>query len=416
MGNLAVNGGKKVRMGKPWPQWPVVTDMERNAVLEVLNSGKWWQGEKVREFEEKYASFQDARYGICCVNGTTALEIACVAAGIGAGDEVITTPYTFVGTAAAILRANAVPVFVDVEPDTMNMDPSKIEAAITPRTKGIMPVHFAGLPCDMVKINRIAKKHKLIVIEDACHAWGTKFNGKGAGALGDLGGFSFQMSKNITAAEGGIVLSDNELLADAARSYANVGRGKGGGWYQHFRLGTNYRMTEIQAALLLCGLSRLKAQTRKRQENAEYLNEEISRIPGLRIMREDKRANPRSYHLYGFRFIAGEWEGVTRAQFVKAMSAEGIGLSTGYPHPLYKNPMFLEKRKGPRGCPRTCPHLGGNEIDYTQVHCPGAEQVCREVLWFSQVILLGSRSDMKDIVKAAKKVRDNIAEARAIAV
>jgi dTDP-4-amino-4,6-dideoxygalactose transaminase len=394
----------------------VITAKDRAAVLEVLDSGKWWWGDRVKEFEAKFAAFQDAKYGISCVNGTAALEICCVAAGIGAGHEVITTPYTFVGTAAAILRANAIPVFVDVEPETMNLDPSKIEAAITPRTKGIMPVHFGGLPCDMEKINKIAKKHDLIVIEDACHAWGTKFNGKGAGALGDLGAFSFQMSKNITAAEGGIVLSDNELLADAARSYANVGRGKGGGWYQHFRLGTNYRMTELQAALLLSGLTRLEAQTKKRQENAEFLNEEISKIPGLKIMREDKRAHPRSYHLYGFRFIAEEWDGVTRAQFVKAMSAEGIGLSTGYPYPLYKNPMFIESRKGARGCPRTCPYLEGHEIDYTKAHCPGAEQVCREILWFSQVILLGSRNDMKDIVKAAKKVRDNIAEARTVQV
>jgi dTDP-4-amino-4,6-dideoxygalactose transaminase len=231
-----------------------------------------------------------------------------------------------------------------------------------------------------------------------------------------MGAFSFQMSKNITAAEGGIVLSDHEDLADAARSYSNVGRSKGGEWYQHFRLGTNYRLTEIQAALLLCGLTRLKAQTRKRQENAEFLNEEISKIPGLRTMREDKRANPRSYHGYSFRFIAEEWEGITRGQFMKAMGAEGVRLSGGYPHPLYKNPMFLERRTGARGCPRTCPYLAGHETVYIKVHCPEAERLCRERLVLSQQMLLGSRNDMKDIVRAARKMRDNMAELRAVKV
>ena len=406
-GKLAIQGGEPVHTGG-WPAWPVHDEREREALLAVLESGKWWHGERVAEFEAKFAAFQDARFGITCVNGTAALELALIGAGIGAGMEVILPPYTFVGTATAVLRANAVPVFVDIELDTLNIDPAQIEAAITDKTAAIMPVHFGGLPADMDRINAIARKHSLRVIEDSAHGWGSKWHGKGCGALGDAGGFSFQQSKNITSAEGGIVLTDDPDLADTIRSLSNCGRGKDKPWYEHYITGGNYRMTEFQAALLLAQLTRLEAQTAHRMCSAAILNEGLAGIGGLHTLREDPRAQPRSYHLYGLRIVAEEF-GAPRDTFIQALRAEGVPVGAGYPHPLYRNPLFQRKGTGPAYCPVSCPYYG-REMDYTKVACPSAEAACREIAWLGQSVLLGSQDDMRDIVAAVRKVRDNVGQ------
>lgn len=406
MGELAILGGKPVRT-KPFPSWPVHDEKERKAVLEVLESGKWWYGEKVAAFERAYADYQDAKFGITCTSGTIGLEIALISCGVGAGDEVIVPPFTFVATATSVLKVNAIPIFVDIEGDTLNIDPGAIEAAITPRTKAIIPVHFAGLPADMDRINEIAKKHNLVVIEDACHSWGTKWRGKGTGALGHMGAFSFQMSKNITAGEGGIVLTDDEELADTARSYTNCGRGKGKPWYEHYLLGGNYRMTEFTAAILLCQLSRLQEQTERRMANAKILNEGLAEVPGIRTLKDDDpRVTQRSYHLYCLRLDSEALGGVTRERFMEAVRAEGVPVSPGYPHPLYKNPLFMQKGEGPKFCPRSCPYYDG-DVDYTSLNLPECEAVCRDTMWLTQNMLLGSAEDMKDIVTAFRKVAEN---------
>lgn len=405
----ALLGGQPAHSG-PWPAWPVHDHRERDAILAVLESGKWWYGERVREFEEKFAAFQDARFGISCTNGTAALELALIGAGIGAGMEVIVPPYTFVATATAVLKANAVPVFVDIELDTLNIDAGQIEAAITDKTAAIMPVHFGGLPADMDRIGDIARRHRLKVIEDSAHGWGSKWRGKGCGALGDAGGFSFQQSKNITSAEGGIVLTDNPDLADTIRSLSNVGRGKDKPWYEHYLPGGNYRMTEFQAAILLAQLTRLPEQTALRARNAAILNAGLSTIEGIHPLREDPRANPRAYHLYGFRIVAEEF-GLSRERFLEALRAEGIPASPGYPHPLYRNPLFQRKGTGPAYCPVSCPYYG-REMDYTRVVCPNAERACREVVWFSQAMLLATEADMHAIVGAIGKIRRHASQLR----
>ena len=400
----ALLGGEPAHKGS-WPAWPVHDQRERDALLAVLDSGKWWYGERVHEFEEKFAAFQDARFGISCTNGTAALELALIGAGIGAGMEVIVPPYTFVATATAVLKANAVPVFVDIELDTLNLDAGQIEAAITDKTAAIMPVHFAGLPADMDRVLDIARRHRLKVIEDSAHGWGSKWRGKGCGALGDAGGFSFQQSKNITSAEGGIVLTDDPDLADTIRSLSNVGRGKDKPWYEHYLTGGNYRMTEFQAALLLAQLTRLPEQTALRAKNAAILNAGLAGIEGLHTLREDLRANPRSYHLYGFRIVAEEF-GLSRERFVEALRAEGVPCGPGYPHPLYRNPLFLRKGTGPTFCPVSCPYYG-REMDYTRVVCPNAERACQEVVWLSQTMLLAAEDDMHTIVAAVRKIWEN---------
>jgi len=376
---------------------------EREALNEVLESGKWWYGEKVQAFEERFSAYQDARFGITAVNGTAALQVALTAAGIGAGDEVIVPPYTFVATASAVLLANAVPVFADIDRDTLCIAPERIREAITERTRGIIPVHFGGLPADMDAIGAIAEEHDLLVIEDACHAWGSEWKGRKVGAIGDMGCFSFQASKNITAAEGGIILTNDEALADQCRSYTNCGRGKDSPWYEHYLLGGNYRLTEFQAALLLCQLERLDEHVTIRQRNGKRLNVGLAEIGGIEVHQEDPRSNRRSYHLYCFRFVPQAWDGVSRERFIEAVRAEGIPVSPGYPHPLYKNPLFQRKGEGPKFCPLTCPYYG-KEMDYTKVVCPNVERVCGESLWLTQSVLLGTEADMDDIVEGIGKV------------
>jgi len=405
---LAINGGKPVRK-KDFPSWPIFAEEERKNLLGVFESVKWWYGEKVKQFEEKFAAFQDAKYGIACTNGTAALESSLIACGVGAGDEVIVPPYTFVATATAVLKVNAIPVFTDIDIETANIDPEDVKKKITPKSKAIIPVHFAGLPCDMDLLGDIARRHNLRIIEDACHSWGSKWKGKGTGALGDCGAFSFQMSKNITSGEGGIVLTDNEELAETIRSYTNVGRGKDKPWYEHYILGTNLRMTELQAAILLGQLTRLEAQTLKREENASYLTEKLKDIPGIRVMKKDPRITRRSYHLYIFRYIKEEWEGIERDKFIEALNKEGIPCNKGYPYPLYKNPLFLRKGEGPRYCPISCPYYG-KEMDYTKISCPNTERICKEAIWVGHPVLLAEKEDMEDIVRAIRKIRENLEE------
>jgi len=405
----AILGGTPAHK-KPWPAWPIHGAAERRLLLEVLESGKWWYGEKVARFEQAFARCHQARHAISCTNGTAALEASLIACGVGAGHEVITTPYTFVATASAILRVNAIPVFVDIEPDTANIDPKLIEKAITRRTAAILPVHFAGLPCDMDRINRIARKNKLKVIEDACHAWGGTWRGKGLGAVGDIGAFSFQMSKNITAGEGGLMLTDDGALADAARSFVHIGRQKAGQWYEHFIAGTNLRMTEWQGAILLAQLKRLPAQVATRQRNADTLDRELAKIEGIRVMRREPRGLPRSYHLYLFRIDERAF-GLSRERLIECLNAEGIPCHGGYPFPLYRNPLFQRRGKGARFCPVSCPYYG-RKIDYSKVHCPEAEQICRDVLWLKHAMLLGTERDMRDIVAALKKIKDHAAALR----
>ena len=267
---LKIDGGQPVRT-QPFPDWPVFDEREIEAVTEVVRSGKWGElvGTKVIEFQRAFAAFQQAKHGVCVVNGTAALQVAMRALGLRPDDEIITTSYTFIATPNAALSLGAVPVFVDIDPDTYLIDPSRIEDAISERTRAIMPVHLFGCSCDMDAILDIARRHHLAVLEDACQAWGAEWNGRRVGALGELGTFSFQSSKNINAGEGGMIVTNDDALEDLVWSLHNVGRRRGGEWYEHVRVGWNYRMTEFQAAILLVQLTRLPEHmaTRARQRS-----------------------------------------------------------------------------------------------------------------------------------------------------
>ena len=400
---LAIDGGAKTRTAD-WPAWPVFGEEEERALIKVLRSGQWWGvgGKHVPEFEQAFARYHDAAFGCCVTNGTAALEVALRTLGVGCGDEVIVPPYTFIATASSVLAVSAAPVFVDIEPDTLNIDPARIEAAITPRTKAIIPVHIAGRPADMDAVLAIARKHNLIVIEDAAQAHAASWNGKHVGAIGNAGTFSFQASKNINAGEGGIVLTNDEETADKLWSVANVGRTLKGKWYEHHVLGGNFRMTEWQGAILLCQLARLDEQTARRSENASYLSGKLRAIPGIRVMRDDPRVTVHAYHLYAFRYDAGAFGGHTREDFIKALNAEGIGCGAGYV-PLYREIVFQRKTAGQGSWCQA-----GRKIEYAAFaeQCPVCEQVCQDAVWLFQSQLLGPRSDMDDIVAAIAKIRN----------
>lgn len=394
MTQLAINGGPKACNVK-WPAWPMWDERERAGLLNVLESGEWWYGERVKQFEAAFAALQDARFGVTASSGTTALETMLQALDIGPGDEVIVPPYTFVATATAVLRVGAIPVFADIEGDTWCLDPDDVLRKITPHTKAIMPVHFGGRIVDMDRYNEIGQQHNILILEDACHSWGGKWNGKGTGALGRCGAFSFQVSKNVASAEGGIILTNDEALAEQCRSITNCGRVAGGAWYEHANIGSNLRLTEFQAALLLAQLSRLEEHTLRRQANGAFLTEYLRDIPGICVVREDTRITRRAYHLYTLR-VEPQTLGISRDQFVKALNAEGVPASIGYLNPLYKLAVF-QNLKHMRANP-------GVDLDYTAVSCPMAERACRETVWLFHTLLLADESAMRDVVNAIEKV------------
>ncbi|MBN2412156.1 DegT/DnrJ/EryC1/StrS family aminotransferase [candidate division KSB1 bacterium] len=406
MSTLAINGGTPVRT-KPFPVWPVWGDEEIEYLTQVIKSGSWGclKGKVTSEFEQKFAEYQNAKYGICVNSGTTALKVALTAADVDSGTEVIVPAYTFIATATAVVEMGGIPVFVDIDPETYNIDVKKAEDVITKNTAAIMPVHFAGRPADMDAINPLAKKYNLKVIEDAAQAWGSEWKGKRVGAIGDAGCFSFQSSKNINAGEGGIILTNDDLVAKMARSHINCGRSEEGLWYEHFYFGGNYRITELQTAVLLAQFERYDELKEIRQKNCQYLTEKLKSIEGIVPLKDDPDVTSHSCHLYIFKYKNEHFAGKSKTSFIDAMRKEGIFTSPGYSIPLYKQPVFINKAFGPRGRSVNIP------VDYTNNYCPETEKACyEEAIWFTQNMLLGTEEDMDDIVKAIGKIKENAEE------
>ena len=397
--DLAINGGSKT-IDKNF-DWPVFDETDINAVAEVVRSGKWGNpdcGDIVKSFEDEFAAFCGTKYALTCVNGSVALRLALIATGVRPGDEVIIPPYTFIATSTIVLEANCVPVFVDIDPDTYNLDPEKIEAAITKRTKAIIPVHFAGQACEMDKIMAIAKKHNLKVIEDACHGHGAEYKGKKLGSIGDAGCFSFQSSKNLTCGEGGMVITNDENLYDMMNSLRNVGRVKGGQWYEHYNLGCNYRLTQLQVILLVNQMKRLKEQTLRRHENGTYLNSLIDKIDGIKPLSRGKGETLHSYHIYIFKYDKSKFNNLPKEEFARMLAAEGVPCFMGYPKPLYKQPLFQDKNFMCYAIPE--------EVSYKEVSCPVTEKACyEEAVWILQHSLLGPKEDMDKFAEAILKIQ-----------
>ena len=389
---LALEGGRPVR-SSPVPAWPVFDEREVEAVAQVVRSGKWGMqaGEQVKRFQEEFTTFVGARHGVCVVNGTAALEIAMRAMGLGPGDEVITPAYTFIATPNAALLLGAAPVFVDIDPDTYLLDPGKIEEAITEHTRAIMPVHYAGQPADMDRIMDIARRHRLFVVEDACQAWGAEWRGHPVGTIGNVGTFSFQSSKNINAGEGGMVVTNDDALDEIIWSLHNVGRRRSGEWYEHVRVGWNYRMTEFQAAILRVQLSRFPEQTATRDRNARYLQAQLAHVAGVKPLAIDPGVTRHAWHIFVLRYQAEAFGGLPRAWFIDALRAEGIPCGLGY-LPLTRSQAIVDGLQALRkGKPRPCPI---------------AERACdEEAVLLTQNLLLGTREDMDSIVEAIAKIQ-----------
>ena len=396
---LAINGGPK-SIEKNF-NWPVFGEPEIYAVAEIVASGKWGNpdcGDAIARFETEFAAYCGSKYAITCVNGSVSLRLALIACGVKPGDEVIVPPYTFITTASSVIECNCVPVFVDIDPDTYNISPAAIEAAITPRTKAIIAVHFGGLACDMDAIMSIAKKYDLKVIEDAAHAHGAEYNGKKLGSIGHVGSFSFQSSKNLTSGEGGIVITDDDELYAMMHSLRNVGRIEGGAWYDHYNPGCNYRITQMQAVLLSAQLKRLEAQTRRRNENGLYLNTLLEKIAGVEPLKRDEKITLHCYHIYIFKYDPAYFGGLPKADFAEMLAAEGVPSFKGYPHPLYKQPLFQNKNFMCYAIPE--------HVDYTNVHCPEAEKACStDAVWILQHAMLGDKTDMEAFANAILKIQ-----------
>jgi len=410
-GKLALSGGDRAFQGT-LPQWPRVQAAEKQAVVELMENGQWWMGEKVAALEQRFAALQGAEFAVACTNGTVALEMALFACGIGAGDEVIVPSYTFVASAAAVCIARAVPVFIDIQADSLNLDHEMIESLITPRTKAIMPVHFCGHGCDMVRIQEIAKRHGLRIIEDAAHCWGATWQDKGLGSFGDAGTFSFQRSKNMTSGEGGLMLTSDPEVAERAWSYHHGGRSHSGLWYDHPLLGTNCRMIEIQAAILLAQLERLESDNLRRCAAANLLDRRLDAIPGYRLSQRDPRCTKRSWHLYDSFFVPEAWGGIDRDRVVEALKAEGVPATVGYIHPLYRNSFLHNYPSGAAGCPFTCPYREESPPNYAELFHPNAERACQTAIWLPQYLLLAAESDIAQVADAFEKVWENRAELR----
>jgi dTDP-4-amino-4,6-dideoxygalactose transaminase len=399
---LALFGGKPIRT-RPFTQWPIFGKEEEKRLLRVLRSGKWGRlhGEEVAQFEKRFAAMHGCKHGIAVCNGTVSLRIALLAAGIQADDEVIIPPYTFVSTATAVIEANAIPVFADIDLDTFNIDPAAIRRAITPRTRAIIPVHFAGQVADMRAIKEIAHEHNLIVIEDAAHAHAARYQNRPAGSLGHFGSFSFQSSKNLTSGEGGIITTDSDAFAAACRSIHSCGRVEGGVWYEHHRIAGNYRLSEFQGAILNAQLNRLEKQTEARDLNGQRLAARLAKIPGVYPQKRFPENTRHSYHLFMMRLEPLEF-GAPRSAVLKALQAEGIPCSGGYGYSLPQQPLFKNKAFGPY-LPKS-----GAKLNFAKASVPNSDLLCREqCIWLEQSLFLGRAADIEEIARAFEKIHAN---------
>lgn len=399
---LAILGGTPART-QAFPAWPVFSSEEESLLLGVLRGGNWGgYGAEIRRFEEQFQRMHEVKHAVSCANGTVALEVALRSIGVRCGDEVIVSPFSFIASASAILLCHAAPVFADIEPKTLNIAPGAIEPLITAKTKAIIVVHFGGHPADMDKIVPLARRHGLAIIEDCAHAHGARWRGKAVGTFGDAATFSFQSYKLATAGEGGVIITNDDAIADRAWSYCNQGRRRGGPWYEHCTLGSNYRLTAFQAAILCAQLERLPEQTSTRIRNAAYLTNLLAKFEGLETVEPSEHVASHPRYLMVLRYDANAFSGISREAFVEAVKAEGIPLSTVYPYPLYANPLFERENLERLSCGPWEPVR-----DYSALHLEECERVCRDGLWLDHQLLLGDTADMDDIVAAFHKVGEN---------
>jgi dTDP-4-amino-4,6-dideoxygalactose transaminase len=411
----ALLGGTPVHRGgwTPWPQWRESWEPE---MLKVYRSGHWFRGSggRVAEFEQAYAQLLAAKRCLATASGTTALIVSLHVMDVDAGDEVIVSPYTFIASYNAILNRRALPVFADTDPATLTMDPATIKSRMTDRTRAIMPVHIFGMPCEMDPIITLARQHNLAVIEDACQAWLAEYRGHKCGLIGDLGCFSFQESKHLPSGEGGAICSLDEELIDKCASFHNCGRAAGTNQGQgYFTRGENYRMTQAQATMLLQQLDKLTRETEIRRASADYLSAHLGQIPGITPVRLPEKSRP-AWHLYAFRYDAAQFNGLSRDQFARAMSAEGVPCGGIYREQYFEG--LLDEAIASRGFKRlwSADRLKAYRESFQELK--GNKEVCDTTVAMTQNLLLTNRAGLDDILEAIRKIQAHSAAlAKAVA-
>ena len=411
MSGLAILGGACVRTA-PFASWPQYSEQDEQRLLEVLRSRNWggypFPNRYATEFGERFASQHGAAHGCCVANGTVAITIALRAAGLRFGDEVIVPAYTWDGTATAVLDAGCVPVFADIDPDSYCLSAAAARAAITPKTRAIVPVHLAMRFADMDALRALAREHGLILIEDCAHAHGGAWNGEGAGSMGDAGTFSFQTSKTMTAGEGGAVISSRLDLFEIVESIVNCGRASSTDQYGKRVAGGNYRITEFQAALLLGQLETLPELNEQRARNAGLLSQALAGIEGVAALPPQKQTTREFHYNYVFRYLPGG-SGVSRDMFAAALDAEGVPADGRFYEPVYRSDLF-------RVDAQQFPQLSmGREkpVNYGAVRCPVSERAAYdEAVWLPQFVLLGTEQDVNDVAGAIRKVMEHRGELR----
>jgi dTDP-4-amino-4,6-dideoxygalactose transaminase len=397
--NLALNGAAPLRT-EPFTAWPELDGTELGALERVLKSGTWGNGGSVqREFEREFAKFHGAADGVSVTNGTVSLVLCLRALGIKPGDEVIVPGLTWIATSLAVLETNGVPVFADVDRETLCLDPRAVEAAITRRTVAIIPVHLYRNMADMDALTQIAQRHKLGIIEDCAHAHGGAWRGRGAGTLGDLGSFSFQSSKTMTAGEGGMVFGKPDLLnkvysqKDCGRVHPDRGQRMFGG---------NHRMTEWQAAVLLSQLGRLESQMQKREASVAKLRELCVGLPGIRIIADQPQVTRQICYRLVFHYDRREAHGIPLGRFVEAVRAEGVPIERTYPC-VYNNALYATDT------------ITWYPYAIKVQRCSVAESIAEETAFtLPHQILLGSQKDLEDVVAVFRKVLANPDEAASL--
>jgi perosamine synthetase len=402
----ALLGGEPVR-SRPPHCWPVFDEREDKAMLETIHSGKWFRGsgKNVTQFEAAYAKATSAKNCLATNSGTSALFTSLEAVGVSAGDEVIVAPYTFIATVNVILLHHALPIFVDTDPETMQIDARKIEAAITERTTAIVPVHLGGSAADLDTILAMAKKHKLPVIEDTCQSHLAQWRGRCLGTWGDTGCFSFQASKNLNCGDGGAILTNSDELADKCYSFHNQCRPRphsGSDSVITSNRGGNLRMTEFQAAILLAQMTRLEEQMKIREQNAAYLRTLLKEIPGIVPAKMYDGCTRNAYHLFMYRYQKEQFAGLPRKRFIEALRAEGVDCNAGYGR-LNKDE-FIKNSLASRSWQRLFPAETLAKWE-ERTECPANDKLSAEAAWFTQPTLLGPRSDMDQMADAIRKIK-----------
>lgn len=409
----AILGGSKAHPGG-FPGWPVFDQTEEKALLEVLQSKSWGRlnGNMVAIFEKEYEKLTGAKHCLGVSSGTSALYTSLGAMDIGPGDEVIIPVYTFIATYNVVVLNYALPIFIDTDIESFQIDADKIEPAITEHTKVIMPVHIGGSPVNLDKILDIASKAKIPLIEDACQAHLAEWRGRKVGTFGLAGAFSFQSSKNLNSAEGGAIITNDEQFAQTCYNFHNQGRGEQASTYNpgsgSGTRATNLRLTEFQGNLLLAQMTRLIEQSNRRSENANYLTNLLNEIPGIKPAKLYGGTTRSAYHLYMFRYDKAHFDGLNRTKFIEALSAEGVPCSAGYG--------MMNKDTYVTGLARNKHYLriyGEKTMKQwlERNHCPQNDKLSGEQgVWFTQNMLLGTKTDMEQIAEAIRKIQKHAGE------